>query len=62
VIRAVGGSRVTVIWFIAWFIADRTGDRAGLEFDPVNLWAGLLLAAVALDLAAAVAVGGRNGD
>jgi hypothetical protein len=44
---------MTLIWLIAWFIADQTGDRAPLLFDPVNLWAGLLLLAIALDLGAA---------
>jgi hypothetical protein len=44
---------VTLIWLIAWFIADQTGERAPLLFDPVNLWAGLLLLAIAIDLAAA---------
>jgi hypothetical protein len=52
---------VVLIWFIVWFITDRIGDREPLLFDPVNLWAGLLLAALALDLSAAVAgsQGGR---
>ena len=44
---------MTLIWLIAWFIADQTGERAPLLFDPVNLWAGLLLLAIAIDLAAA---------
>jgi hypothetical protein len=49
---AEDGGLVTLIWLIAWFIADQTGDRAPLLFDPVNLWAGLLLLAIAIDLAA----------
>lgn len=44
---------MTVVWFIVWLVCDLVGDREGLTFDPVNLWAGFLLAAVALDLAAA---------
>ena len=44
---------MTLIWLIAWFIADQTGERAPLLFDPVNLWAGLQLLAIAIDLAAA---------
>lgn len=44
---------MTLIWFIVWVIADNVGDREVLRFDPVNIWAGLLLLAVALDLAAA---------
>jgi hypothetical protein len=51
---------MTLIWFIAWLIADNWGGREGLVFDPVNLWAGLLLAAIALDLSAAVAQPGRG--
>ena len=51
---------VTLIWFVVWFIADRIGDPEGLVFDPVNIWAGFLLLAVALDLAAAHATGGRR--
>jgi hypothetical protein len=43
---------MTLLWFIVWLIADRIGDREHLAFDPVNLWAGLLLLAVALDLSA----------
>ena len=52
---------MTFIWLVAWFIADRIGDRAPLLFDPVNTWAGLLLLAVALDLAAAHATRGMGG-
>lgn len=44
---------MTVIWFIVWLIADLIGDAEGLTFDPVNFWAGWLLLALALDLAAA---------
>ena len=41
---------MTVIWLIVWFVFDRVGDREPLLFDPVNIWAGLLLLAIALDL------------
>jgi hypothetical protein len=41
---------MTVIWFIVWLIANLIGDREPLRFDPVNLWAGALLLAAALDL------------
>ena len=41
---------MTVIWFVVWLVADRIGDRETLAFDPVNLWAGTLLAAIVLDL------------
>lgn len=42
---------VTLLWFIVWFISDLIGDKEGLDFDPVNAWAGTLLLAIALDLA-----------
>ncbi len=41
---------MTVIWFVVWLIANNVGDPEGLRFDPVNLWAGALLLAIALDL------------
>lgn len=56
---------MTVLWLIVWFIADRWGDREPLLLDPVNIWTGLLLLAIALDLGAAhatnTAKGGGNG-
>ena len=42
---------MTLLWFVIWFVSDRIGDREALLFDPVNLWAGTLLLAIALDLA-----------
>lgn len=42
---------MTVLWFIVWLVATLIGDSEPLTFDPVNGWAGTLLAAVALDLA-----------
>lgn len=42
---------VTLVWFIVWIIADRTGSRAPLLTDPVNAWTWTLILAVALDLA-----------
>ena len=50
---------MTLVWFVAWLIADRIGDREVLTFDPVNLWAALLILAVALDLNRPQLVGGR---
>jgi hypothetical protein len=44
---------MTFTWFIIWFIANLVGSHEPLLFDPVNIWAGTLLLAVALDLAAA---------
>ena len=41
---------MTLIWFVVWIVANTLGDDAPLLFDPVNLWAGTLLLAVALDL------------
>lgn len=45
-----GGTSVTLIWFVVWFIWNLVGDTESLTFDPVNWWAGLLLLAIALDL------------
>ena len=52
---------MTLLWFVVWFIADRIGGREPLLLDPVNLWAGLLILAVALDLSAAHATRGARG-
>lgn len=41
---------MTFIWFIVWLIANNVGGREPLTFDPVNIWAGALILAVALDL------------
>ena len=41
---------MTFVWFIVWLVANSWGDNAPLTFDPVNIWAGTLLLAVALDL------------
>ncbi len=41
---------MTVIWFIVWLISDHIGAHEPLHFDPVNVWAATLIAAVALDL------------
>jgi hypothetical protein len=43
---------MTLLWFVVWLIADIFGSHKPLIFDPVNVWAGTLLAAVALDLSA----------
>lgn len=53
---------MTLVWFVIWLIADLVGDEEPLVFDPVNGWAGALLAALALDLASqhAPSVGGRR--
>lgn len=41
---------MTLIWLIIWLIANNIGDREPLVADPVNVWAGTLILAVALDL------------
>lgn len=41
---------MTLVWFVVWLIANNVGDREPLLADPVNIWAGALLLAVALDL------------
>jgi hypothetical protein len=42
---------MTLLWFVIWLISDLVGDREPLLFNPVNIWTGTFLAAVALDLA-----------
>jgi hypothetical protein len=41
---------MTLVWLIVWFIFNLIGDKEPLTFDPVNVWAGTLILAVALDL------------
>lgn len=41
---------MTVLWFVVWLIANIVGDSEPLEFDPVNVWTGSLILAIALDL------------
>lgn len=41
---------MTIIWFVVWLIADHIGDREALQLDPVNVWAALLVLAIALDV------------
>lgn len=42
---------MTLVWFAVWLIANSIGDHAPLLADPVNVWTGTLILAVALDLA-----------
>lgn len=44
---------MTFIWFVVWLIATKVGAHKPLLFDPVNVWTGTLILAIALDLAAA---------
>jgi hypothetical protein len=41
---------MTLVWFVVWLIANNVGGSAPLTLAPVNLWAGTLILAVALDL------------
>ena len=43
-------SRMTLLWFVIWFVSNLIGDKEALTFDPVNWWAGTLLLAAAIDL------------
>ena len=42
---------MTLIWFVVWLIANSIGDHAPLLTNPVNVWTGTLILAIALDLA-----------
>jgi hypothetical protein len=52
---------VTVLWFVIWLIADNVGAHAPLLLNPVNVWTGTLILAIALDLARAAGVPARKG-
>ena len=41
---------MTIVWFVVWLVANFVGDREPLLTDPVNVWTGALLLAIALDL------------
>lgn len=41
---------MTFVWFIIWLIANNVGGNEPLELDPVDIWVGSLILAVALDL------------
>ncbi len=51
---------MTLVWLVVWFVADRIGDREPLLLDPVNLWTGLLLLAIALDFGSSHARAGSK--
>ena len=42
---------MTFLWFVIWLVANTIGDNEPLTLDPVNVWTGSLILAVALDLA-----------
>ena len=50
---------MTIVWFVVWFVADRIGDREALLLDPVNVWAGTLVLALALDVSRAAGIPGK---
>lgn len=52
---------MTLIWFIIWLIANTIGDNAPLLWDPVNVWTGALLLAIAIDLSRQHVPVGRGG-
>jgi hypothetical protein len=51
---------MTLIWFIVWLIANSIGDHAPLLWDPVNIWTGALLLAIAVDLSRQHVPAGRG--
>jgi hypothetical protein len=40
---------MTLVWLAIWFVFDLVGDNEPLLFDPVNVWTGTLILAIALD-------------
>lgn len=52
---------MTLIWFVIWVIANSLGDHAPLLWNPVTIWAGTLLLAVAVDLSRQHVPTGRGG-
>jgi hypothetical protein len=48
---------MTFVWFVIWLIANNVGAHEPLVLDPVNVWMGTLILAIALDLGAAHARG-----
>jgi hypothetical protein len=42
--------RMTLVWFIIWFVWNVVGDKEPIQWAPVNWWAGTLLLTVAIDL------------
>jgi hypothetical protein len=41
---------MTLIWFVAWLIANNAGGPEPLALDPVNAWLATLILALALDI------------
>lgn len=53
---------MTLIWFVIWLVANSLGDQAPLLWNPVNVWSGALLLAVAIDLSRQHVPVGRGGQ
>jgi hypothetical protein len=51
---------MTLLWLIVWFVANSIGDHEPLLTDPVNVWTGTLILAIALDLGRHHATAGRS--
>ena len=52
---------MTLLWFVIWLVANTLGDHAPLVWDPVNVWTGTLLLAIAIDLSRQHVPVGRGG-
>jgi hypothetical protein len=50
-------TKVTIVGFIVWLIANNVGGHEPLLFDPVSAWTATLMLAIGLDLGAAHARG-----
>ena len=41
---------MTLVWFVAWLIANNIGGSEPLQLEPVNFWVAALVLAAAIDL------------
>lgn len=48
------------LWFIIWLICNNVGSNESLTFDPVNVWTGTLILAIALDLGSSHAYSNKH--
>jgi hypothetical protein len=51
---------MTLIWFVVWLIANNVGSHEPLVLDPVNIWTGTLILAIALDLGSSHAYSNKS--